>query len=71
MQRTVALVRAPVLLLRAERGHLPEERELAARFASVRDLTIETVPGAGHHLHLQQPRLVAERIQRDWAERHG
>jgi len=71
VQRTVALVRAPVLLLRAERGHLPEERDLAARFASVRDLTIETVPGAGHHLHLQQPRLVAERIQRDWAERHG
>jgi pimeloyl-ACP methyl ester carboxylesterase len=71
LQRMIALVRAPVLLLRAEHGHLPGEHELRTRFASLPDLTIETVPGASHHLHLEQPRLVAERIQRAWAERRG
>ncbi|HYZ89141.1 MAG TPA: alpha/beta hydrolase [Myxococcales bacterium] len=66
LQRMISAVRAPVLLLRAEHGHLPEERELRTRFASLPDLTIETVPGASHHLHLEQPGLVAERIQRAW-----
>ncbi|HWE23734.1 MAG TPA: alpha/beta hydrolase [Myxococcales bacterium] len=69
LRRIVPRVQAPVLLLRAEEGHLPDERELRSRFGSVAALIIETVGATGHHLHLQQPRLVAERIARDWAER--
>lgn len=69
LQRIVALVRAPVLLLRADRGQLPDEPELRQRFGAMPRLTIETVPGTSHHLHLDEPRLVAERIARDWTER--
>jgi pimeloyl-ACP methyl ester carboxylesterase len=71
LERTIPLVRAPVLLLRAERGHLPDERDLRTRFAALPGLKIETVPGTSHHLHLEEPRAVAERIQRDWSERGG
>jgi pimeloyl-ACP methyl ester carboxylesterase len=69
LQCMLPLVRVPVLLLRAEQGQLPEERELRTRFASLPDLTVETIPGTSHHLHLEEPRVVAERIQRDWDER--
>jgi pimeloyl-ACP methyl ester carboxylesterase len=59
-------VRAPVLLLRAERGHLPEEVEVRSRFSSLPALSIETVAGTSHHLHIEQPELVADRIRRAW-----
>ena len=66
LQEILPRVRAPVLLLRAERGHLPEEEELRARFKKVPALTLETVPAVSHHLHLEQPQLVADRIRRAW-----
>jgi pimeloyl-ACP methyl ester carboxylesterase len=66
LQEVVRGVRAPVLLLRAERGHLPEEQQLRSWLSGVRSLSIETVPGASHHLHLEQPALVAERIRGEW-----
>jgi pimeloyl-ACP methyl ester carboxylesterase len=59
-------VRAPVLLLRAERGRLPEEQQLRSWLSAVPSLAIETVPGASHHLHIERPELVAERIRRAW-----
>ena len=71
LQQIVSLVRAPVLLLRAERGHLPEEDELRRRFSHLTALTIETVGGTSHHLHLEEPRLVADRIARAWKEAGG
>jgi pimeloyl-ACP methyl ester carboxylesterase len=58
----------PVLLLRAENGILPPEEELRARFAGLERLSVETVPGTRHHLHLEQPERVAERIRRAWEE---
>jgi pimeloyl-ACP methyl ester carboxylesterase len=66
-QELVRQVRAPVLIVRAERGHLPAEADLRTRFQGVQRLSVETLPGAGHHLHLEQPRLVADRLVRAWA----
>jgi pimeloyl-ACP methyl ester carboxylesterase len=67
----VPLVQAPVLLLRAGRGRLPAEDVLRELFSGVRSLTLETVPEVAHHLHLEQPRLVADRIARAWQETGG
>jgi pimeloyl-ACP methyl ester carboxylesterase len=66
LQEIVGRVRAPVLVLRAERGHLPEEQQLRAWLSPVPSLTVETVPGTSHHLHIDVPELVAERIRRAW-----
>jgi pimeloyl-ACP methyl ester carboxylesterase len=66
LREVVARVRAPVLLLRAERGHLPDEQHLRSRLAGVQDLAVETVPGVSHHLHMEKAQLVAERILRAW-----
>lgn len=61
VQLIVAGVQAPVLALRAERGVLAEEAELRARFPHLQ-LTVHTVPGAGHHVHLDAPEEVARLI---------
>jgi pimeloyl-ACP methyl ester carboxylesterase len=71
LQAIVPRVQAPVLLLRAERGRLPPERELRSMFSRVPALTIETVPKVSHHLHLEDPQLVADRIVRAWEEAAG
>jgi pimeloyl-ACP methyl ester carboxylesterase len=71
LRSIVPLVQAPVLLLRAERGRLPTEDVLRELFSSVGSLTLETVPTVGHHLHLEEPRLVADRIARAWQETGG
>jgi pimeloyl-ACP methyl ester carboxylesterase len=60
-----------VLLLRAERGRLPPEDELRNVFSPMAALTIETVPTVSHHLHLEQPQLVADRIVRAWKNAPG
>jgi pimeloyl-ACP methyl ester carboxylesterase len=61
LQALVAQVKQPLLVLRAEKGILPPEAELRARFPSL-NLEIQTVPGTGHHLHLDAPQEVARRI---------
>ena len=66
LQEILGRVRAPVLLLRAERGHLPDEQQLRSWLAAVPDLAIGTVPGASHHLHIEQPERVAGRIRLAW-----
>jgi pimeloyl-ACP methyl ester carboxylesterase len=65
-QELLGRVRAPVLLLRATNGILPDERALRDRFARVAKLDIETVEDAGHHLHLDRPDAVAARIREGW-----
>jgi len=66
LQEILGRVRAPALLLRAERGHLPGEQELRSWLSAVPALDIETVPGASHHLHIEQPERVAGRIRLAW-----
>ncbi|MFL5419444.1 MAG: alpha/beta fold hydrolase [Myxococcales bacterium] len=65
-QELLGRVRAPVLLLRARNGILPDERALRDRFARVAKLDIETIEDAGHHLHLDRPDAVAARIREGW-----
>jgi pimeloyl-ACP methyl ester carboxylesterase len=67
-QELVGRVRAPVLLLRAEKGILPDEGALRDRFARIAKLRIETVEGTGHHLHLERPDAIAARIRNAWGE---
>ena len=66
LQQILSRVRAPVLLLRAERGHLPPEQQLRSWLSAVPALEMETVPGASHHLHIEQPERVAGRIRLAW-----
>jgi pimeloyl-ACP methyl ester carboxylesterase len=56
-----AQAKAPVLLIRGEKGILPEEAELRARFPTL-DLTVRTIPGTGHHLHIDAPEEAARLI---------
>jgi len=65
-QELLGRVRAPVLLLRAEKGILPDEGALRDRFSRIAKLHVETVEGAGHHLHLERPETVAARIRNAW-----
>jgi pimeloyl-ACP methyl ester carboxylesterase len=65
-QALMTRVSAPVLLLRAEKGILPDELALRDRFARIADLSVETIEGTGHHLHLERPDAVAARIRSGW-----
>jgi pimeloyl-ACP methyl ester carboxylesterase len=67
-QELLGRVRAPVLLLRAEKGILPDEGALRDRFSRIAKLRIETVEGTGHHLHLERPETVAALIRNAWGE---
>jgi pimeloyl-ACP methyl ester carboxylesterase len=66
LQALLPCVQAPVLLLRAGKGMTAEAPELQARLSGVPKLRIETVPDAGHHLHLDAPAEVARRIVSSW-----
>ena len=52
----------PVLLLRADSGYLHDRQNMPARYAKVKNLTIKDIPG-GHHVHMDQPKLVAQILQ--------
>jgi pimeloyl-ACP methyl ester carboxylesterase len=66
LQALLPEVTAPVLLLRAGSGILPDESELRERLGKLARLEIQTVPETGHHLHLQEPQDVANRIRAAW-----
>jgi pimeloyl-ACP methyl ester carboxylesterase len=61
-----AQVKSPILLVRGDKGMLPSETDLRARFPTL-DLTVRTVPGTGHHVHIDAPEAVARLV----AEAHG
>ncbi len=56
---------ARVLAIRAGNGMLPPEPELRARFPAL-NLTVETVAGTGHHVHIDAPEAVAGLIVKAW-----
>lgn len=60
-----ARVQCPVLLVRADRGMLPEEAEVKRRLDTVRGLQVVSAPG-GHHVHLESPEEVARLITAAW-----
>jgi pimeloyl-ACP methyl ester carboxylesterase len=62
VQLICAQATSPILALRGENGMLAPEPELRARFPHLQ-MAVHTVPGTGHHLHLDAPAKVAELIQ--------
>jgi pimeloyl-ACP methyl ester carboxylesterase len=66
VQLICAQATAPMLALRGEHGMLAPEAELRARFPHLK-MTVQTVPGTGHHLHLDAPDEVARRIAAAWS----
>ncbi|HEX4382913.1 MAG TPA: alpha/beta hydrolase [Myxococcales bacterium] len=56
-----AQVKLKPLVLRAEKGILPPEAELRARLPML-PFELHTVPGTGHHVHLDKPEEVARLI---------
>src|SRR5207302_6383177 len=64
----MAQATARVLAIRGEKGMLPAEAELRARFPSL-NLTVETIPGTGHHVHIDAPQAVAGPIRGGWRDK--
>ena len=61
VQLLSAQVSTSLLAIRGEHGMLSSEPELRARFPHLH-MTVHTVPGAGHHVHLDAPEQVASLI---------
>jgi len=62
LQLVCAQATTPILVIRGETGMLPHEPELRARFPHLK-MSVQTVPGAGHHVHLDAPEEVAKLIR--------
>ena len=62
VQLICAQASAPMLMIRGERGMAPEEADLRERFPHLR-LAVQTVRGAGHHVHLDVPEECARLIR--------
>ena len=56
---------APMLVIRGETGMLPHEPDLRARFPHLK-MSVQTVPGTGHHVHIDAPEAVAKLIVSAW-----
>jgi len=55
-----------MLVIRGETGMLPLEPELRARFPHLK-MSVHTVAGTGHHVHLDAPEEVAKLIAASWS----
>jgi pimeloyl-ACP methyl ester carboxylesterase len=60
-----AQVTTKLLLLRAEKGILPDEGELRSRLPMLR-YDLHTIPSTGHHVHLDAPDEVARLVIAAW-----
>jgi pimeloyl-ACP methyl ester carboxylesterase len=65
VQLICAQAKVPVLAIRGERGMMPEEPELRARFPHLK-MSVHTVPGTGHHAHLDAPSELAKLVADAW-----
>ena len=66
IQLICAQATVPILALRGETGMLAHEPDLRARFPFLK-LTVATIPGTGHHVHLDAPAEVAKAIGASWS----
>src|SRR5437660_754803 len=66
LQALLRQVSTPVLLLRGERGFVPDEPAARERLSALRDLRIATLAGVSHHLHLEKPAEVAALVLEAW-----
>jgi pimeloyl-ACP methyl ester carboxylesterase len=60
-----AKVSTPILMIRGENGMLPAEPELRSRFPQLK-MSVHTIPGTGHHAHLDAPGALATLIASAW-----
>jgi pimeloyl-ACP methyl ester carboxylesterase len=65
VQLICAEAKVPVLAIRGERGMMPQEPELRARFPHLK-MSVHTIPGTGHHAHLDAPSEVARLVAEAW-----
>jgi pimeloyl-ACP methyl ester carboxylesterase len=65
VQLICAQAKVPVLAIRGERGMMPQESELRARFPHLK-MSVHTIPGTGHHAHLDAPNEVAGLVAEAW-----
>jgi len=65
VQLICAEAKVPILAIRGENGMMPQEPELRARFPHLK-MSVHTIPGTGHHAHLDAPSEVAKLIAGAW-----
>ena len=65
VQLICAEAKVPILAIRGERGMMPQEPELRARFPHLK-MSVHTVLGTGHHAHLDAPNEVAKLVADAW-----
>jgi pimeloyl-ACP methyl ester carboxylesterase len=65
LQLVCARATSPILVIRGERGMLPDEAELRARFPLLK-MSVHTVAQGGHHVHVDDPAEVARIISTAW-----
>lgn len=59
--------RGPMLVIRGENGTMPPEKDLRARFRNL-PMKVVTVPGTGHHVHVDAPEEVARLVTQAWTD---
>jgi pimeloyl-ACP methyl ester carboxylesterase len=67
---TLEDVRCPTLLLRGEESTLLTRQGALEIVSAIPDAQLVEIPGAGHHVHIDQPAVVL-RVMLDFLSRHG
>jgi pimeloyl-ACP methyl ester carboxylesterase len=65
VQLVCARATVPILVVRGETGMLPAEPDLRSRFPYLK-MSVHTIPGTGHHAHLDAPGGLATLIASAW-----
>jgi pimeloyl-ACP methyl ester carboxylesterase len=69
-QPALEKIRCPTLLLRGEKSALLTRRGALEIVSEIPDAQLVEIPGAGHHVHIDQPALVL-RAMLEFLSRHG
>jgi pimeloyl-ACP methyl ester carboxylesterase len=62
LQLVCAHATTAILVIRGQTGMLPNESDLRARFPHLK-MSVHTIPGAGHHVHVDAPEEVARLVR--------
>jgi pimeloyl-ACP methyl ester carboxylesterase len=62
LQLVCAHATTAILVIRGQTGILPNEPDLRARFPHLK-MSVHTIPGAGHHVHVDAPEEVARLVR--------
>ena len=56
-------VKGPVKILKAEHGYPAPDEAYLKRLDAFQDASLELIPNVGHHLHVDAPEAVADKIR--------